>query len=369
MIYLTYNDPPGGIYKSQVIDTCRFWEDTFHEKVFLIALISGRGFFANRKKIKRDNKHSLVLPMYPGIINWQKNLRILKLAMLFRKKENVIARGVFATLLARDSEKFEKVCFDARGAYMAEWMEYLKGESPFIAHEMNKLESRAVLQSNSRIAVSQKLVEYWKTEFHYMSLTHSVIPCTLSAHVKTGIDAERNKTIRKQLGVTENETLLVYSGSSAGWQSFKMLDEVISKAFAENPSLKLLMLSRKGTEKALSEKFPGRVTQKWLQENEVQNYLQASDYGLLVREKSVTNEVSSPVKFAEYLAAGLPVIISEHIGDYSQFVEEKNCGILVNKAEWSNLKHPSVEDKKRLQSIAESYFRKKFYTEQYRKLF
>ncbi|HSY76550.1 MAG TPA: glycosyl transferase, partial [Bacteroidia bacterium] len=161
----------------------------------------------------------------------------------------------------------------------------------------------------------------------------------------------------------------VYSGSSAGWQSFKMLDEVISKAFAQNPSLKLLMLSKTGTEKTLSGKFPGRIMQKWLGEDEVQIYLQAADYGLLVREKSATNEVSSPVKFAEYLAAGLPVIISEHIGDYSQFVEEKNCGILVNKIEWSNLKRSSVEDKQRIQSIAESYFRKKVYTEQYRKLF
>ncbi len=39
MIYLTYNDTPGGIYKSQVIDVCRFLEGTYHERVTLIAFI------------------------------------------------------------------------------------------------------------------------------------------------------------------------------------------------------------------------------------------------------------------------------------------------------------------------------------------
>ncbi|HXP48650.1 MAG TPA: hypothetical protein VN922_01785, partial [Bacteroidia bacterium] len=78
---------------------------------------------------------------------------------------------------------------------------------------------------------------------------------------------------------------------------------------------------------------------------------------------------SSPVKFAEYLAVGLPVIISENIGDYSAFVSEKNCGSLVNSINWNSITRPNTEEKIRIQSVAELYFRKKDYTEQYRKLF
>jgi hypothetical protein len=369
MIYLTFNDTYNGVYESQVIDTCRFLQDTFKEDVSLIAFISGRNYFANKAKIKAAYSNSTVLPMYPKIINWEKNLFLLKLIMRFRNKENVIARGVFATLLARDSEKFAKVCFDARGAYTAEWNEYLKTESPYIAKEMTKLESRAVLQSNYRIAVSQKLVAYWKTSFKYMSTNHVVIPCTLSTDAKTEYDADKANALRKQFGITENEVLLVYSGSSAGWQSFKVLDEFITKAFNQNPSLKLLMLCKPGAERSLAQKFPGRVIQHWVSEHEVQTQLQAADYGLLVREQSVTNEVSSPVKFAEYLAAGLPVIISENIGDYSAFVSEKNCGTLADATDWNLLKRPSTDEKQRIQAIAELHFRKKTYTEQYRKLF
>jgi hypothetical protein len=369
MIYLTYNDAPGGIYQSQVIDTCRFWEETFDEEALLIALISGRNFSACRKQIKQAWRHSIVLPMYPGIANWKKNSRLIKLVMLSRTKDNVIARGVFATLLARGNKKFTKVCFDARGAYAAEWSEYLKSESAAIEKEMKKLEGDALLKSDSSIAVSQKLVEYWKENFNYTHTNHVVIPCTLSKKISTEYDGAAISKVRKQLSFTDSDVVLVYSGSSAKWQSFHILEETVTKALTQNPSLKLLMLCKAGEEKALADKFPGRVIQKWVDEDEVHSYLQAADYGLLIREESITNKVSSPVKFAEYLAAGLPVIISENIGDYSAFVTEKKCGTLVANTDWANIKRPTETEKKNIQAIAEQYFKKSSYTEEYKKLF
>jgi len=289
--------------------------------------------------------------------------------MLSRSKGNVIARGVFATLLARENKKFTKVCFDARGAYAAEWSEYLKGESAAIEKDIKKLEGDALLNSDSRIAVSQKLIDYWKENFNYANSNHVIIPCTLSKKVSTEYDGAAISKLRKQLSFTDSDVVLVYSGSSAKWQSFNVLEENISKAFSTNAALKLLMLCKAGEEKTLADKFPGRVMQKWVNEDEVHNYLQAADYGLLIREQSVTNKVSSPVKFAEYLAAGLPVIISENIGDYSTFVTEKNCGMLVGNTDWANIKRPADIEKKNIQAIAEQYFRKANYIEEYKKLF
>ncbi len=369
MVYLTFNDEPGGVYQSQVIDVCRFWEDTFKEKVKLIALVSGRNYFKTRSKIKQMYRNSVVLPMYPGIDNWEKNLFLLRSARLGKTKENVIARGVFATLLARDSTSFDKVCFDARGAYTAEWNEYLKNEAPDIAKNMYKFESRAVLESNWRIAVSNKLVDYWKTSYRFMSTNYSVIPCTLSADMPTSYHVDEVNNIRNHFKIADTEPLLVYSGSSAGWQSFGLLEDTLTKALEQNSSLKLLMLYQPTQAEHLMKQFPGRVFNEWLPANEVHDYLAAADYGLLIREESVTNEVSSPVKFAEYLAAGLPVIISNHIGDFSAFVQDKNCGSLATSTNWSALQRPSRGDKLRIQTLADTYFRKKAYTEQYAKIF
>jgi hypothetical protein len=41
------------------------------------------------------------------------------------------------------------------------------------------------------------------------------------------------------------------------------------------------------------------------------------------------NEVASPVKFGEYLASGLPVVMSAGIGDYSELVRRKKVGVIL----------------------------------------
>jgi hypothetical protein len=100
MVFLTFYDLPGGVYSSQVIDVCRFYEDNFAIKVKLIAFISIRRYFNNRRKIKEGWRNSIVLPSFPGINNWKVNRHLLRFIMLFHSPDNVIARGVFATLLA-----------------------------------------------------------------------------------------------------------------------------------------------------------------------------------------------------------------------------------------------------------------------------
>jgi hypothetical protein len=66
---------------------------------------------------------------------------------------------------------------------------------------------------------------------------------------------------------------------------------------------------------------------------EVARYLTAGDIGLLLRESCPVNQVASPVKFGEYLAAGLPVVISDGIGDYSSLVREERLGVTLENAE------------------------------------
>ena len=368
MIFLTYNDAPDGIYYSQVIDVCRFWEDTFKERARLIAFISLRDFFVNKRKIRIAYPDSTVLPMFPGIENWKMNVLRLKFTMLFKKKQTVIARGVFATLMALQSKKFSKVCFDARGAYAAEWEEYMKGYSQAIAAKMKDIERDALTKADFRIAVSQKLVDYWNEAYNYTSNNHVVIPCTLDSTLQLEYSAKANTEVRKSIGIIDDEILLVYSGSSAQWQSFTKLSEYISVAFNQNSKIKLLMLCKPGAEKELSTRYPGRVIQAWVKPDEVPLYLAAADYGLLVREPSVTNRVSSPVKFAEYMAAGLPVIISEGIGDYSALVKDKACGHLADTVNWAGLKRTDGMEGQRIQQIAKDCFSKSPYTDSYKRI-
>jgi glycosyltransferase involved in cell wall biosynthesis len=63
---------------------------------------------------------------------------------------------------------------------------------------------------------------------------------------------------------------------------------------------------------------------------EINAFLNAADLGIILRDNVMTNRVASPTKLAEYLLAGLPVLASDHIGDYSEFIRENRLGCVVN---------------------------------------
>jgi glycosyltransferase involved in cell wall biosynthesis len=239
----------------------------------------------------------------------------------------------------------------------------MKDESHEISSTMESLEKDALMHSHFRIAVSEKLVEYWKEKYNYVSNLHVIIPCTISGKKEVG--SGQPEDVRTKLGIKENEILLVYSGSASGWQSLNLLEDYLSAALKKNSFLKILLLTKPPSGINLKDKFQDRVIYLWVEPEKVSEYLTASDYGLLIRESSVTNSVCSPVKFAEYLAAGLPVIISENIGDFSIFVKDNNCGFIASEIKWESLKRPSSEEKSRIQEVAELHFSKEVYKEFY----
>ena len=104
--------------------------------------------------------------------------------------------------------------------------------------------------------------------------------------------------------------------------------------------------------------------QQWVAHHEVTEILAACDYGILIRENTVTNQVASPTKFAEYLASGLPVIISANLGDYSGFVVEHKCGIKLN-GHSPIINKPDLADKKRMKQLAVENFTKESFKNKY----
>jgi glycosyltransferase involved in cell wall biosynthesis len=64
---------------------------------------------------------------------------------------------------------------------------------------------------------------------------------------------------------------------------------------------------------------------------EVPRHLAAADVGLAVVRPSPARRAMSPTKFAEYLAAGLPVIVTAGIGDLDAQVERGRVGALLRR--------------------------------------
>jgi hypothetical protein len=369
ILYLTFNDAPGGIFSGQVIDVCSYWKELGFD-VKLISFISIRNFKANKNKIKSSFQDAIVLPMFPKAANWRLNRFLLGSKIRQLNPAVIVCRGVFATVLAMGFRSGRKICFDARGAYEAELNEYNVIPDEKVKSEIAGLERKAVLESDFRLAVSNELVNYWKKNFFYQSDEHIVVPCTLnSKSLSTAGESEKVK-ILKDLGFTQKDRIIVYSGSSAEWQSLKSIDDALLPFFNTDTDLNLLLLLKEIPENfRLREKFPDRVKVIWLKEEEVGAYLSVCDYGWLVRENTVTNQVASPVKFAEYLAAGLEIIISENLGDCSKYVIENRAGMIWNAGQTPVIfMKPDNTQKKRLATLARKDFIKENYRELYFKL-
>ncbi|MFI5220501.1 MAG: hypothetical protein ACHQNT_13530 [Bacteroidia bacterium] len=373
MIYLTYADQPSGVFSSQVNDVVNHLNKNFNANIRLVAFISMRDFGKNKMKIKKEVSKAIVLPMVPKANYWKFSIAFFIMVCLLLREKIVIARGVLACNVAlgvKKSGTIKKVCYDGRGAIAAEWEEYKVAPYKNLIRSIELLEKNAVIKSDFRISVSNKLIEYWNLRFSYDNSNHAIIPCTLNSDFKMSLpEADEIKNMRAELGYTSDDLIMVYSGSTAGWQSFNLLHDCLAPLMKENKRCKLLFLSGEDDNiKNMAAEFPEQVIRKWAEHKDVQKILSVCDYGILIREKKITNKVASPTKFAEYLSAGLKVLISEEIGDYSDFAKKNNCGIVVNEGEKMTPEKVTRDEKLRMITLVETYFTKSSQADNYTKL-
>lgn len=127
---------------------------------------------------------------------------------------------------------------------------------------------------------------------------------------------EEKNTVRKELGIKENDVVFVYAGSMAVWQKIDASLKVFKEYNIHNPNSKFLILTRDidklntilDTPEFCNIKESVIVTS--VKYEMVPRYLNAADMAFLIRDNVILNAVASPTKLAEYLACGLPVITS-----------------------------------------------------------
>lgn len=70
---------------------------------------------------------------------------------------------------------------------------------------------------------------------------------------------------------------------------------------------------------------------------DIPRWMRAFHIGVLLRKKGPVNIVASPTKYAEYLSAGVPVLMTDCVGDYSEHVMRHHAGFV--------LPEPIIQDK------------------------
>ncbi|MDX1798214.1 MAG: glycosyltransferase, partial [Candidatus Lokiarchaeia archaeon] len=132
----------------------------------------------------------------------------------------------------------------------------------------------------------------------------------------------------------KNETTFVYTGSAAKWYSFGKLVELFLKLNLNFSNARFLILTYE------TEVFQKIILQqsnlrdkteiKCVSSEKVYEQILHCDVGILLREENIFTSVSSPLKFAEYLNAGLPVIVNKGVGDTEEIIYKYNVGVVLD---------------------------------------
>jgi glycosyltransferase involved in cell wall biosynthesis len=136
---------------------------------------------------------------------------------------------------------------------------------------------------------------------------------------------------------------LVYSGSVAIAYDLGAIVRLYLYAREREPRLRLLFLNRDAHERIQAAVRAGRaenadIVIRSATFDEVPALLAACHAGIVLARESLSKSGSSPVKVAEYLACGLPVIVSPRLGDTDELVRRYDAGVIVDPADDRSLR-------------------------------
>jgi glycosyltransferase involved in cell wall biosynthesis len=116
----------------------------------------------------------------------------------------------------------------------------------------------------------------------------------------------------------EDKPIIIYAGGLQKWQQVQKMVDVIRQT-ADNYHYKFFCPDPEKIKTFLTEDFikSHDIEIDDISHNDLIKEYEKSDYGLILREDIVINQVACPTKLVEYLASGVvPIMDYSHIGDF-----------------------------------------------------
>lgn len=355
-IYITSREYTNAVYQTQVID----WLNLFLEYNLQFELWHVFHYSKNISKSRREYQTSQInkikaayngctkpvylLPNQMTCVNKRLLYWYIKRASKGYEQVVVFSRDNICYEIEYLKQKLDHQLFyyyDLRAAKAEEGLFLMQKKKAYSEKEYCRVAKMAYSEflrqkiADKVFVVSDALTNYFNIKYNSDKSKFIKYPC-LSLASKFYYDTNLRTSMRKELGYENNDNVYVYSGGlSAGWHvpdSFLRLFVAIAK---KDENAKLLILSPKITDAFKSfisklDSLNGRLTlMEGVPNQEVVNYLNAADFGVLLREDNPVNNVAFPSKYAEYIMCGLPTIISEAVYDCATFCINNNCGVVM----------------------------------------
>lgn len=316
VLYVSNIDKTSSVFNSQVRGVFAAWRSCGAN----IKLA-----FRTRVERLRDSSLDDEIPLYSlpsfGSPTWALEQKRWKTAFDLNQFDVIHCRGVEAawsilnmrSRLGQNSRT--KVIYDCRGSAVEELaVNSVSGwRRPFLSLRQAAYRSGekfVVENCDILTAVSPSLSMYLNQ--HYGRPADLVFPCVVTPDFSFN-EAARER-IRADLSIT-SELVYIFVGAPAPWQRLDTLGEWWRKRRTIDDGAKLIILTQDQSKfqhmSGLNPQLFKDVIYKTAAHKDVASWMSAADVGVLFRDDSVVNAVSSPVKMSEYLATGLKVLTNQ----------------------------------------------------------
>ncbi|MDK2970648.1 MAG: hypothetical protein PWP23_403 [Candidatus Sumerlaeota bacterium] len=204
------------------------------------------------------------------------------------------------------------------------------------AHEnriraMERTERKLLRETDLNVFVSHAMRAHYDAKYGDPGVPHVLVPCCVSD--------ERFLRAAPHATPDADDTLVfAYAGTMAGWQCGREMVALFAALHRHDARCRFLLLVPQADHPkvhtwATEFGLPAEAfTLTEVPHDEVPRRLRAAHVGVLLRRDDPVNRVSSPTKFGEYLAAGLPVLMTDCVGDSSALASAENAGMVLPAA-------------------------------------
>jgi glycosyltransferase involved in cell wall biosynthesis len=205
----------------------------------------------------------------------------------------------------------------------------------FFYNYFKKKEKQFIAESDQIVSLTKAALKEMQTNFPTLDLTQktSVIPCCTNLQ-----SFDRSQVMKATLpkGISENDLLMIYTGSIGTWYYTKEMIDCILVWQKFIPNIKLLVLTKDRTELATvlqnySDEQRKLVVSASAAYADVPSYLALARAAIYFIKPVYSKIASCPTKMAECWAMDLPIITNKHIGDNDLYFNEHKAGILLSQ--------------------------------------
>jgi len=236
-------------------------------------------------------------------------------------------------LMAQKNLPKTALVFDTDGLMADERVEFASWDSLGLTYRiLRQIELRALHQADRVITrthnASRILVDRMGPG---SEAKYSVVTNGKDAELFCPMDPKDRIAVRARWGIPDDAIWVVYAGSlGPQYEPEKML-ELFRHLLGQGVNAFLTILT--GNIEVAARVFPQdepRISFRRVVPEEVPLVLGSADLGLALRHPSFSQQAVCPIKIAEYLLCGLPIIATAGVGD-TDILNDANVGIFTNR--------------------------------------